>query len=523
MQLTEEFKTRYESFINNRIMDECYIVSTQINLEEAMIVRALDVTNTISMLMESAKLNEADESSIDAILKQVQSISSTLTGSRPVTSKDLATDLTKNVYEPIFVEKRTDISDLRNPIEKIKFLLGRIVDWLKRVVLYAFNKCKAILYTIVGRKDDASKMLEKTSTADLKFRLKKLEKLETGFIKPVKAGSTAKPVQIVEVRPDVINQNTAIFRPLTESVSVINEKTWDEFNAMSDDERKAEYEKMINKTDNKDENNINKNNRNNAIDSKRNVLRTVELNVSQDLYALQQTLHHFFELFDSAFGSQGENLFDTSDLILVFKYIENITKGFEKGNMNPALIQAQMSNISSEVVYDNLIRTKANVDNLNKAYYDTYTAIDKINKIMTNKQLLSLSTYGVNYMFLSQHTYSAMADLLTYIDARLKEATKMQKELDDAKKKYEELVNRIDKLRNSIKGFGYVSVNTIYERKINDLFASTKYMTQITSLRLNCLMKYIQELQSVRLTIANLNNLSAAQRNSMQINVSRIM
>ena len=96
----------------------------------------------------------------------------------------------------------------------------------------------------------------------------------------------------------------------------------------------------------------------------------------------------------------------------------------------------------------------------------------------------------------------------------------MQKELEQTKVKYEDLVNKVSKVRNNIKGFSYITTNSIYEEKINDLFLATKYMTQITTLRLNTLLKYIQELQAVRLTIANLNALNTAQKNNLTFSMA---
>lgn len=531
MQLTEAFKSNYETFMSKHIIDECYIASKEIEVEQAKLVRALDVAISTARLLESVELTE--DNNIDLILKQVQNMGANLSrsqadnmmssihkqalGIRDLSGKEI-NDLSKAEYEPISVKKRTDLSDVQGPVNKLKFLLDRIIDWIKRVVVFAINKVKGIFYMVVGRKDDASKMLEKTSVADLKLRMSKLEKLDTGFIRSITKGGNVrdpKPVQVIEIQPDVAIQNGAIFKPLTESYLY-------EFGGgagVTPPPGKDNDEENPDKNNNKSGRNNNNNNKDD-YKNKRTPLRAVELDTSTDLYALQQTLHHFFELFDSSFGSNGENLFDTSDLVLVFKYIDSISEQLSKGELNPVLMQSRMENISSDVVYDNLLRTRTNCDNLNKAYYETYVQIDKINKIITSKQLLSLNQFGVNYIFLSQYTYSAMIDVLKYVDQRLAEAGRLQKELDLAKNKYEELCNKVSRLRNGVKGYGYISTASIYDEKINDLYLSTKYMTQIVSMRLNTLLKYIQELQAVRLTIANLNAIGTAQRSNMGVSIS---
>ena len=522
MIITEEFKLNYERFITKHSLEECSILSNEIELEESKIARALDISVSAAQLLEDA--NHSDPklaNTIDGIIAKMQNNASV----KPLPDDEFSKQLIgmqKNDYEPIYVNKRVDAKDLA-PVARVKFLLERVIDWLKRVVIYAIDRIRTIFYTIVGRKDDASKMLSKLKDADLKFRASKISKIDTGFLKSV-GDKQNSPVRVLEVDTKTITQNPTIFKALVESVELTESD--------HDPERQDNRNNNNNNNNNqdrrdirRDDNNRNDRNRTNIYQysvpsNERPVQRVLELDVSSDLYALQQSLSHFFDLFDRSFGSVGENLFDTADLTIVYNYIDHLCKSFEKGNVNPAILQNQLTNIDSDTIYENLIRTKTNVDNLEKAYYTTYQQIDKINKIITSKQLASLAAYGVNYMFLSQYTCNAMGDMLKYIDDRLKDAVKMQKELDSTRNKFTELCTRTEKLRNSIKGFSYIQVNTIYEQKINDLYLSTKYITQITTLRLNTLTKYIQELQQVRLTIANLNALGSTQRANLQFQAS---
>lgn len=515
MIITEEFKLNYERFITKHSLEECSILSNEIELEESKIARALDISISAAQLLEDANpLDQELSNTITGIITKMQQNSSVRELPDDSFKKSLL-GIQKDDYEPIYVNKRVDASDLA-PVARVKFLLERIIDWLKRVVIYAIDRIRTIFYTIVGRKDDASKMLSKLKDADLKFRASKISKIDTGFIKSI-GGKENSPVRVLEIDTKTITQNPTIFKALAESVE-LTESEQDPRKQENDSNKDTKYD------DNKDSKSVYRN-KYNAIQYEkpgyeRPVQRVLELDVSSDLYALQQTLSHFFDLFDRSFGSVGENLFDTADLTIVYNYIDHLCKSFEKGNVNPVILQNQLTNIDSDTIYENLIRTKTNVDNLEKAYYTTYQQIDKINKIITSKQLASLAAYGVNYMFLSQYTCNAMGDMLKYIDDRLKDATKMQKELDATRNKFNELCTRTEKLRNSIKGFNYIQVNTIYEQKINDLYLSTKYITQITTLRLNTLTKYIQELQQVRLTIANLNGLGSAQRANLQFQAS---
>lgn len=404
------------------------------------------------------------------------------------------------IYEPVRLQKVTEMKDLTFP-ENIKFLVTQIIDWVKRVIKYLISKLIILFNRVLGKTNETEAEIKKATEgryaklSDLKPEFTKaIKSLNTGILKPM-VGDKADKAKNVPLKLLTINANELIgpnklsfLSPLSESAAdLLDGKT-----ILTEDEKWD------------DENKTKKNHE----------IKVVQLDTSSDLYALQQTVTHFFDLFDQSFGSNGEFLFDASDLALVFKTIKTIFDNLKKGNIS-TLALGNMNDIKSDKVYSNLVRTKANVDDLDKAYYQTYSQIDKIMKIVTSKQLYSLTQYGVQYACLSEYTYKAMNSLIDTIDRKEKDAVKLKTSLEKLNKQFDDLTNELEKYRTALYGFGTMSVKSIYQEKFNDLFLSTKYLTQITTLRLTVLTKYIRELQDIRSLVLSLTNIVKAGRSNI--------
>ena len=396
------------------------------------------------------------------------------------------------IYEPVRLQKVTEMKDLTFP-ENIKFLVTQIIDWVKRVIKYLISKLIVLFNRVLGKTSEAEAEIKKATEgryaklSDLKPEFTKaIKSLNTGILKPMVGDKADKakniPLKLLTINADeLMGPNKLSFlSPLSESAAALLDG-----NITLTEEEGKQHE-----------------------------VKVVQLDTSSDLYALQQTVTHFFDLFDQSFGSNGEFLFDATDLALVFKTIKTIFDNLKKGNIS-TLALGNMNDIKSDKVYSNLVRTKANVDDLDKAYYQTYSQIDKIMKIVTSKQLYSLTQYGVQYACLSEYTYKAMNSLIDTIDRKEKDAVKLKANLEKLNKQFDDLTNELEKYRTALYGFGTMSVKSIYQEKFNDLFLSTKYLTQITTLRLTVLTKYIRELQDIRSLVLSLTNIVKAGRSNI--------
>ena len=521
------FEAELQNYENKRINNELNAIELTVALEQAKINDALDSAieiyniceqyltesltaeeeNELTKLQEKNKtstltpeektrliqlIKNRDYSEVDKKIDKLNNMIKDIAKSNSITSYTPASDLVGDkdtIYEPVKLKKITEIQDLSFP-ENIKFLITQIIDWVKRVIKYLINKILVLFNRVIGNQDRLDELNADakhgrySSLKDLKPEFTKaIKNINTGVLKPITGYNAEKeknaPLKLFTVNTDdLMGPNKLSFlSPLSESA----------FEMLEGKEILTE----------KDDN------------PKPQEVKVVQLDTSADLYALQQTVTHFFKLFDESFGSNGEYLFDASDLELIFKTISNIFKALKSGNVNPIALN-NVNEIRSDKVYSGLIRTKANVDNLEKAYYATYTQIDKIMKIITSKQLYSLTQFGVQYACLSKYTYEALNSLIETVSKKYKDAEKLEKNLKEMNDKFDKLTTELEKYRTALYGYGTITVKSIYQEKMNDLYTSTKYLTQITTLRLTVLSKYIRELQDIKNIILSLSNIVRA-------------
>lgn len=509
------FAINYNAYLDKRLRQDIDAINLTALVEQAKINDAFDNAIELSNLCESLLMEDGTEhedilkKKVEDLQKQVGEFAVKAEKNGMLSSQALSDINNGQVYEPLKVNQMVKASDLSFP-NNIKFILEQILDWLKRVVKFLISKALVLFYRITGNSIGAANQQLKADQgsygklSDLKPQFTQaIKALSTGILKPYQLGTervgvkgidqnnqpvykyenrantkNSDPVQLKVIDATDWNGNRSFLMPLTEEARLVASRPLNEALLMEDGN---------------------------------NQIKVIELDTSKDLYALQQTVTHFFNLFDQSFGSNGEYLFDSEDLKLVLTTIKKTFDAIKDGNMNPISL-ANVNSVKSDKVYANLLRTKTNVDNLDKAYYETYAQIDKIMKLVTNKQLYSLSQFGVQYACLSEYTYKAMNSLVDMVDKKTKEAEKLQKSLIEMQKKFDELTVELEKYRTAIYGYGEVTVQTIYQKKFNDLFLSSKYLTQITTLRLTVLTKYIQELQDIKNIVFALSDISRAGR-----------
>lgn|SRR5574344_539832 len=256
-----------------------------------------------------------------------------------------------------------------------------------------------------------------------------------------------------------------------------------------------------------------------ADDNQERGVTVVRVDTSRDLLALQETLHHFFDLFDNAFGSNDEKLFSIDDLDIMLHFLKDTLSSVKNPNKFSMASSTEVSgsfindnSIDPAKIADDLRRTSINTNNLKTAYVLTNKQINTIAKIIADKNLSLIASMGQQYTYLSASTYQVMSEILSVIETRLKEAEEMSKKLNKMKTAYENLTTELEKYRaglNSITGLAYT---TIIQRKINDLYDASRYMTQIVQLRSNALALYLSELNDTHAIITNLNAVNTANK-----------
>ena len=403
-------------------------------------------------------------------------------------------------YKPLVgFSEVTKMREMKFP-SNIIFFITQFVKWIKNNVLNFIDKFSNIVRSLLGLETGKRKF----NKDDLKLKLEKTRAIETKYVigdqdvyrrdddvidflsGEERYSSKVKPVSLLNIPYDEVKR-----LGLTEELNIfknIELLTEGSFNS-------KEFDGGAHGSD---------------------AVNVIKLDTTKDLFALKQSLDHFFELFDSSYGSNDEKLFSIDDLEIMLKMFENTLKLLQNGaNTDSALeIRGELTftgdAINATRLKDNLLRTKINTDNLKAAYVVTNKQINQIAQIIMNKNLLGASQMGVQYAFLSASTYETMIQILEIIDARLKEAKDMEKKLNKMKTAYVKLTNALDAKRAKLNTLSGLTYTTIIQRKINELYDGARYMTQTVQLRLNTLALYISELNDTRAILKNLNAIPEA-------------
>ena len=398
-----------------------------------------------------------------------------------------ASERAEAVYKPQVQFQRVErLSDMKFP-QNIIFFIGQILKWIKNNILNFIDKFSNIVRSLLGMEAGRGKFDKK----DLQLRFDRAKQIETKYLVTGKDAYDTVSSFEDKLNSNFGNSDTAYrstpstktitlydvpvsqIKALTEDVSPINI-----FEGLAADTPAGNTEKVI------------------CIDT------------SKDLFALQQSLDHFYGLFDQAYGSNDEKLFSVDDLEIMLQLFKNTYESIFSGKSDVLEVEGELSysrGIDANRLRENLLRTRINTDNLKKAYIVTNKQINNISQIIMNKNLMGAAEMGVRFAFLSAATYEIMIKIIETIDIRLKEAKEMEKKLQKMKKAYENLVNVLEQRRAKINSVTGLTMTTIIQRKINELYDGARYMTQTVQLRLSTLALYISELNDTRMIMKNLN------------------
>lgn len=467
--LSEQLKEAYKEYLleeYQKDQEECDKILNTLTENNEEIKEAFTVLDEYfklyalseGVLLEDAELGNYDKEKVNDILKSVIK----LTKPEDLKGFDYKADTTYEVQT---------IADMKFP-QNLVFFLQQLVKWVKNVVLFFIEKFKNLVRMLMG--DSVSKI----DYDKFKFNLAKVKKIEnlTNTIsvddnknavvsaKKVTAGD----LELLREDEELIQLSEGI----TDSILV-----------------KAPLEKVN--------------------PEKEKVVVTIDL--SRDIESLKILMQHFYDLFDRAYGSFNEKFFDTEDLELILKIFADTLKRIKTGDPAREIAlggrTAEVEAISAARVKENLITTRDNVEKLKAAYVGTSDKIKDIAKIINSKELIALSDMGVPYKMLTFATLKQMEPMMKTIPARIKEATGLEKKLEKTKKEYEKLVSALSAMQHSVVTISNITYDTVYGRKINELFVAARYMSDIITLRLSALGLYIKELKDISVLLKQLNNI----------------
>jgi len=396
-------------------------------------------------------------------------------------------DSGKSMYKPeVGNVTLTKISDMKFP-KNIIFFLQAIIDWLGNVVKKFISGFTNGIQRLFGLKsaDDFK--------GDLIPRLQKAKNIESWITLP-NDPKAPKAASVIQASFDTLEKINNVFNGTNLRESV--ELTEAPYN-------KADYGETVEP-------------------ERKNVATGIMIDVRKEMQELEQMLTHFLDLFDNAYGSNQEHLFETEDLQLLLELFKETMKTISSGRVPAYALQGNLTEldiINKSKLKDNLIRTKINVDSLKRAYVETQRGIIQKLQTITQKQLFASQGLGINFRFYSAGTYQAMINILQVINPRIKDAHKLEKKLSRMGQIFNKVTIELGKQRRSIANFGDVTYTPVYQRKINDLFDSARFVSQTITLRLTTLGLYIKELKDVQEAIMNSNSINARSKGIIKKNI----
>lgn len=454
-KLTEDFKYEYSQYLISETKKELSEAFEQIEEAQSNMVENL-------RLLEEYYTNFAKTESLTEAISSEDIQALTVKMMNMLTPGLNTMEADRKDYTPVqgvkFIET---IKDMKFP-KNIIFFIKQLWLWIKDVVVYWLGKIKNIFGYLVGIKPNNLK----TEIKSLKERLQKEKFTELkpeGWVNPSGKTSTVRVLRTTSDKDvDILQENTDVkFKPDNRSI-------------------------------------------------------VVSLDITRDLDSLEQLLDHFLDLFDNSYGSNNEKLYGIDDLELLLSIFDKTVRELEPGNKKSSgtrlVVSGELTEIAAidtEKTYENLIRTKNNLDNLRKAFSETQSKIRDIARIVGHKQLLLASDLTGGYKFYSVESYSRMERILSVIEARMNSAVNMERDLKSIEGKYSKILDKLNKMAqqfNAVSGIQYI---TSYQRSIASLLKASKYMTQTVSIRLASLGMYIRELTEVYDLIDNLNAMNS--------------
>ena len=248
-------------------------------------------------------------------------------------------------------------------------------------------------------------------------------------------------------------------------------------------------------------------------------INVISIDVSKDMELLNQLLQHFVDLFDEAYGSNGEHLFKTDDLELLLRLFQATINDITKGTVSTYALSGKLTTmelLDSSKLRDNLIRTKLNTDNLKRAYQETDNKITDTLAMINQGLVLASSKLGEAFKYYSASTYSQMIDILQVLQPRIKSVEKIEKDMMKMKATFDTITIQLGKQRQAMGAFGQIAYTSVYQRKIDELFNSARFVSQTITLRLTVLGLYLKELKNVRESVKNVNAINQASKSVLK-------
>jgi len=496
--LTESFKKEYETSLNEKLLKEDYSNSLK-EFEEAQKYSEQGFEVITEYFSYFKNLQEKDPTGTPpgdgrgdtTKKKEDKSITDTISQVFNFISKGEDPRSTISDYEPAVGHvTMKSITDMRFP-ENIIFFFQQLVSWIvnlvKKFISFFTNSIQRLFQLPEGAKFED----------EIKLNLQKAKKIESiamplSYRKSYETqGNMPKAVSMVSFMPEDYEKVRSLIMedvqlseadPVRSTLQLPAKKINPEFN---------EGKQII----------------------------AIDINISKEMEGIDQLLQYFLELFDNSYGSNREHLFGTEDLEMLLEIFRETIKNILDAKVSTSAVSGKMISmelLSADRLKDNLIRTKVNTDNLKKVYVQIEQAISNMLSVLQHKQLVAAENLGVNFRFYSASTYIQMSKILEAIKPRIKQAEQMEKDLKKMRDVFDKIVVQLAKQRRILLGVGQLSFSSVIEKKVEELFNASRYVSQTISLRLATLGLFIRQIKEIREAVYSANAINSRNKDFLK-------
>lgn len=473
-RLDEAFEASWEQVLQESTRRNLETIVEDLEAERVEAERSFDIVNEyLTICADYANLEESEGAPVGGPkendptkVKSGEDILAQLSSLLKNNYTDPNMDKSK-AYNPVQgVSLTQDFHSFKFP-QNIIFLIGRIIDWVKRVVIYFVRVFENTIKSLLGVQTTDLSDAEK----DIKLKFTKTKELEkiVGLQALPNSETKIKFATAYSANPKELKQYAIL------GESFITE-------AVDDLEKKPEDRQIV-----------------------------ISVDMSKDLLSLEQLLQHFLDLFDASVGSNGEHLFATDDLEVMLKVFKDTMadiKDYRVGSYEVGGTAVEFSAVDSRRVKDNLIRTNLNLEKLRAAYENTNAAIKRISTLLSQKQMILATNMGAEFAFYSSATYARMCRILDVIKPRVKAANKLYANLEKMRNAYERIVGELQNYSKKLGAVSNMVYTTAYQRKVTNMYESARYMTQTVTLRMTALAAYIRQLDDIQQMLISLNSIN---------------
>lgn len=239
----------------------------------------------------------------------------------------------------------------------------------------------------------------------------------------------------------------------------------------------------------------------------------IVIDISNDIFDLNASIEHFFRLFDNAYGSHGEHLYQTGDLEYIYDFLKSSIKNYIKGQLpqeDPFGRLLDGLGLDLKKIDQNLAATKQNTDKLRSAYLNTVAIIERILQTIKSKKIHALTSIGQMSTY-DKRTNAQLKRLVNIIKPRIKQGEKLMSQFEKSLVRFQKLGKEIEKERFTLNALGGIVYDDPTRQMFERYFITIQKIIQTIDLRMQSLALYLKIIKDIYSAMAGLHQLTGVK------------